>query len=594
MQQIFNSEDCEAVILVDASNAFNAMNRRVALHNMQFILPAFAIVLINTYRTPSRLFITGGKEILSQEGTTQGDNLAMAFYALSTLLMQNRLRQIECVKQVWLADDATGAGEISFLKTWWDTLVTEGGKCGYYVNASKSWVISKNSDIEKYAKETFSQSGVKFTTTGKRHLGACIGSEGFRNEYVTRKVEEWCKELKKLSSFAIEEPHAAFSAFTHGEIHRFSYFLRTIPGMEEYLKPLDAIIDDMLLPALLGHSVSENERQLFKRSIADGGLGIPILMEKSTTELESSKKITAPLVETIIKQGTELPSKEIVKNARFERSREVNDAKKEIDDRFYSQLDPEMKRNIDQIREKGASSWLSVLPIKDQGFNLTKQEFHDALALRYNTRIKNLPSKCPCGAPFDSNHAMTCKKGGFITIRHNNIRDFEANLLKKVCNDVEIEPTLQPVNNDEARLDIRARGFWRPGQSAFFDVRVTNTNANSQKDMPLSAIYKKHEDDKKRKYGERVLNNEHGSFTPLVFSMTGGMSSECIIYHKFLAEKIAQKSEQRYDQIMAWIRCKLSFIIIRSALLCLRGSRSVKMNTEVTEDYDLACIDARI
>ena len=72
-------------------------------------------------------------------------------------------------------------------------------------------------------------------------------------------------------------------------------------------------------------------------------------------------------------------------------------------------------------------------------------------------------------------------------IRHNDIRDFEAGLLSKVCSDVETKPALQPVTNetlqtgniigDEARLDIRARGLWRRGQNAFFDVRVTNANA---------------------------------------------------------------------------------------------------------------------
>ena len=110
----------------------------------------------------------------------------------------------------------------------------------------------------------------------------------------------------------------------------------------------------------------------------------------------------------------------------------------------------------------------------------------------------------------------------------------------------------------------------------------------------MQTIYKRQEDEKKWKYGERVLNNEHGSFTPLVFSMTGGMSKECIIYRKFLAENICQKTDQRYDQVLAWICCKLSFIITRSALLCLRSSRSVKMNTDVTEDFDLACIDAKL
>ena len=151
-----------------------------------------------------------------------------------------------------------------------------------------------------------------------------------------------------------------------------------------------------------------------------------------------------------------------------------------------------------------------------------------------------------------------------------------------------------PVENDEARLDIRARGFWRPGQSAFFDVRLTNTNSQSQINKPLNSIYRTHELEKKRKYNDRVLNNEHGSFTPLVFSITGGMSSECSVHHKILAEKIAQKTGQRYDQVMSWIRCKLSFLIIRSALLCLRGSRSVKMNTDTIDDFDLACDDTRL
>ena len=174
------------------------------------------------------------------------------------------------------------------------------------------------------------------------------------------------------------------------------------------------------------------------------------------------------------------------------------------------------------------------------------------------------------------------------------MRDFEAILLKKVCSDVEIEPKLQPVNNDEARLDIRARGFWRPGQSAFFGVRLTNTNAQSQVNTPIETIYRKHENEKKRKYNDRVLNNEHGSFTPLVFAINGGMSHENTIYHKQLAEKIATKTQHRYDQVMAWIRCKLSFLIMKSALLCLRGSRTFKINAECVDDFCLASDGARL
>ena len=117
MKDIFEADDTEGVILVDASNAFNSLNRKVALYNIQYICPPFANILINTYRHPSRLFIAGGREILSQEGTTQGDNLAMSFYGLGTNTLLNTLKQkVSEIKQVWLADDATGAGRLIFLR----------------------------------------------------------------------------------------------------------------------------------------------------------------------------------------------------------------------------------------------------------------------------------------------------------------------------------------------------------------------------------------------------------------------------------------------------------------------------------------------
>ena len=83
MQQLFDG-DGEAVLLVDASNAFNSLNREAMLYNPQVICPAFATCVINYYRAPAALFV-GGESILSTEGTTQGDTLSMAIYALAML-----------------------------------------------------------------------------------------------------------------------------------------------------------------------------------------------------------------------------------------------------------------------------------------------------------------------------------------------------------------------------------------------------------------------------------------------------------------------------------------------------------------------------
>ena len=66
-----------------------------------------------------------------------------------------------------------------------------------------------------------------------------------------RKISKWCNEIEQLALFAKTQPQAAYAAFIHGEMHIFTYFLRTIPNMSEFLKPLDDIIDNKLLPAIL-------------------------------------------------------------------------------------------------------------------------------------------------------------------------------------------------------------------------------------------------------------------------------------------------------------------------------------------------------
>jgi hypothetical protein len=237
------------------------------------------------------------------------------------------------------------------------------------------------------------------------------------------------------------------------------------------------------------------------------------------------------------------------------------------------------------------------LPLEDQRFNLNKAEFRDALSLRYNVLPRNLPQRCPCGEKFSVTHALNCKRGGFINARHDNIKNFEAKMLQSVGNDVEVEPHLQPVTDgvypksantsDEARPDIRARGFWRDGQNAFFDVRVTNPNSESQRSLTIKTILSKHEQEKKRQYNQRIMNVEHGTFTPLVFTTTGVMAHECSLFHKALADKIAQKKGEQYSQVMQYMRTKISFLTLKATLLCLRGSRSTFARTEEVNIADV-------
>ena len=204
---------------------------------------------------------------------------------------------------------------------------------------------------------------------------------------------------------------------------------------------------------------------------------------------------------------------------------------------------------------------------------------------------------CVCEDLFDADHALICMRGGYIIQRHNEIRDLEAEILQAVCTDVEVKPVLQEVTGEvlprgankapDARLDICARGFWARKQSAFFDVRVCHPNADSYKNLTPEQIYKFHENDKKRLYSSRVLEVERGTFTPLVFTATGGMSNECQRYHSRLAELLAVKKQESYASTIAWIRTRVSFATLRSALVCLRGSRSRRRTTLNIQETDL-------
>ena len=135
------------------------------------------------------------------------------------------------------------------------------------------------------------------------------------------------------------------------------------------------------------------------------------------------------------------------------------------------ELSGSLRRAMDLAQERGASTWLTTQPAQEFGFTLHKSAFQDAPALRYNWQIPRVSPTCACGTKFSVEQALSCPRGGFPSVRHNEIWDVTADLLTEVCNDVCIEPDLQPLTGealtgsssntqDGARLDIAANGFW--------------------------------------------------------------------------------------------------------------------------------------
>ena len=228
---------------------------------------------------------------------------------------------------------------------------------------------------------------------------------------------------------------------------KWTYLSRTIPNINCLMIQLDETLRSKLLPALTGRPPpSDLECSLFALPARLGGLGIGMPSKNTYRELQSSLLITSALQDHILLQDHEygydilakqLESKATISNSNKKRS--LRDA----DDLYYL-LPDSQQRAVTLVREKGSSTWLTALPLAEHGFTLHKGAFHDALALRYGWTPSNLPAKCECGSSFSVEHALSCARGGFPSIRHNEIGDLTATLLTEVCNDVRIEPVLQP------------------------------------------------------------------------------------------------------------------------------------------------------
>ena len=618
IREIYQTPECEAVLMVDASNAFNTINRRATIQNIKVKCPILAKYVENTYKEPAHLYISDSKTnrrevIKSEEGTTQGDPIAMAMYALGLSKLQGEIRHaVTEVKQVAYADDLTGAGKIDNLRKWWDKIMALGPPIGYFPNERKSVLIVKPGFLE-VARVKFGDMNVKITEEGDKHLGAVIGTTDFKEKFVKTQVAKWKAEIERLAEMARSEPHAAYSAFTFGVKHRWNFLMRTVPNIGPLFAPLEATIREKLLPELTGRHIlarEDPERAIIALPPRLGGLGIPNPWKIADTEHQNSMKLTAQLTQRIVDQDE---STEIDLAEQWNITREISKAREAEQKTESEQIKTNLENNSDRIRrldmaqEVGASNWLTALPIRAKGFSLNKQEFVDALALRYGWPIDGLPQLCTCGTAFDPNHAMNCKTGGFICIRHDEIRDLTAQMLNEVCHDVRVEPLLIPTNGrnfthrtantaEDARVDVSARGFWARGQRAYLDVRIYNPMAQSHRNQDLLSAHKKNENEKKREYDERIREVEHGTFTPLVFTSSGGMAPLAIKFYSTLAQQLAEKRQQPSSCITAWLRCRLSFSLLRSAILCLRGTRTKPpAYTSVGDlDFQETVIDSRI
>ena len=286
-----------------------------------------------------------------------------------------------------------------------------------------------------------------------------------------------------------------------------------------------------------------------------GGLNItlPQFIHKNLEQLiDFSSPLASFNNDSFEIQQFELEHTKISLRQKADMQRELNSKKFRIENNL-----PEMKYNIQLASWRGSSSWHSELPLSKHGFDLTKTEFRDRIALRYTWEAKNTPDICQCGKEFSLTQAINCASGGYTHRVHNEVRDVFENLMDDVCRDVQIEPKLQSLDgknfssnstttDDDARLDIKANGPWSSRFNCnFFDVKILKTHAKSCP-KSIKDAYKYHERIKRNTYDEQIRKTEHNSFSALLFACSGGAEPSASRVMEQLAIKISEKRGEPY------------------------------------------------
>ena len=205
------------------------------------------------------------------------------------------------------------------------------------------------------------------------------------NSYVEEKVKGWSADVTQLAKIAQSQPHAAYSAFNKGLASGWIYVLRTVPGIADLLQPLEDVIRFVLIPALTGRAPPNDiERNLFALPPRWGGLGLCNPVCLASHEYDASLKITEPLCKLLLSHDRQYPE---VKADQLLQKSTVRSFKQQCYSRnssdLHQQLSPSLQLAVNLATEKGASSWLTTLPLEEYGFALHKSAFQDDLALRY-------------------------------------------------------------------------------------------------------------------------------------------------------------------------------------------------------------------
>ena len=223
------------------------------------------------------------------------------------------------------------------------------------------------------AKAIFANPNVNIITHGRpyMYLGVPLGSSECINEFVSDKIESWINEIKVLSRISVCQPHAAFSALTRGLMSKWMYISRTVPDISDHLQSLKVALSTVLIPGVTGRAPPNAVgRDLLALPARLGGLGIRDPSVQAASEYDASMKVCQPIVSRIVSNRSDYDFD--CECCQIDIKVEIRNERREYEKfsltRVMDSLDPSKQRMIKLAGEKGASSWLTCLPIQEHGF----------------------------------------------------------------------------------------------------------------------------------------------------------------------------------------------------------------------------------
>ena len=452
-----------------------------------------------------------------------------------------------------------------------------GPSYGYFPEPRKSYLVVALS-ITHLASDAFAGLGISVVCSHS-FLGGVIGEATQCEDLIQLKVNGWVHSINALAKAAKKSPRAAFDAMAKSLQFEWSHVQKVVRNCGPMLQRLHDAIVTNFFPAIFDSDVSELETSMFFLPARMGGLGIRDPIDLCDADFDSSRD-GVTVISAAIDGTSEFDWSEHLASLHAASASchgSVNSLYEEKLHLILDQFPDAQQRAIKRAVGGGISHWLTTIPLERYHFDLAPIEFRDTLALRYLWTPPGLPSRCDgCEESFTLQQGLDCPKGGLIIRRHNKIRDCLGNMAALVWPQVIREPVVRegdPASDDPGlRLDLGIRGVWQPQVEASFDIRVIDTDAPSYRRRSPVSILDSGAVEKKRVYCLAV-EDRRGNFTPFVLSVDGLLQCEASHFVKGLSANLASRWEKPLSDVLTYVRSRLLFASVRSASMCLRGSR---------------------